>query len=298
MSGAIGPPSAAETASRYVVAEWYGNDRSELASSGQDDLLRRASGDQPRPPCPFQRGRPACSKPDGVCSIQLVTNDGERVGGPVIACSHRFEEGETILHWLAEVVGLPVGRVEAARDVPFTSPSDSSSPAGKFEVVVADGGSRTSWWPHLKWFPLELQAVAVTSSGGTLEPQDSASGTLDPIDRDWKPDWHLSRVGCLHRINERALMVLRWGSRQVIVVDSAFFDAIGGPSDSPQQNHRAGEVLWLVPRLVESGNRGFTLSRGHWEALDILESTRKLVPPGILSDHYLDSLIAKLEPLG
>ena len=226
-----------------------------------------------------------------------MTNDGERVGEPVIACPHRFEEGETILHWLAEVVGVPVGTAEAARDVSFMQPPDESSPAGRFDIVMADVGSRTSWWPHLKWFPLELQATAVASVGGTPGPGDSDAGTVAPTGRDWKPDWRLSRVECLHRINERALMVLRWGSRQVIVVDSAFFEALGGPSHTPRQSHRTGEVLWLVPQLVESGSGGFTLSRGHWEALHILESTRKLMPLDILKDDYIESLVAKLEPL-
>ncbi len=297
MRSPIGSPPATATASRYVVAERYGHGVPELTPTKQDDLHQPAASAQPRPRCPFQRGRPACSKPDGVCSIQPVTSNDERAGDPVVACPHRFEEGETILHWLAEVVGLPTGMVEAARDVPFMQPPDSLSPAGRFELVLSDRESRTSWWPHFKWFPLELQAAAVASTNGTPEPQDSASRTLDPLGRDWKPDWRLSRVGCLHRINERALMVLRWGSRQVIVVDSAFFDAIGGPSGSPKQDHRAGEVLWLVPRLDESGDRGFTLSRGHWEALDILESTTKLMPPGMLNDDYLDGLMAKLEPL-
>ena len=92
-------------------------------------------------------------------------------------------------------------------------------------------------------------------------------------------------------------MLLRRGSRQVIVIDHPFFDAIGGPSQDERQSYREAEVLWLIPRLVESRSGGFKLSRGHWEALDILESTRKLMPLGILNDDYLDSLIAKLEPL-
>ena len=82
-----------------------------------------------------------------------------------------------------------------------------------------------------------------------------------------------------------------------MVVDSAFFEALGGPSHTPTQSHRAAEVLWLVPQLVESGSGDFTLSRGHWEALDILESTRKLMPLAILKDDYIESLVAKLEPL-
>ena len=291
-------PATTETASRYVVAEWFGQPISTLSSSEQDDLRRRAAGDQPRPPCPFQPGRPACARPDGICSIQPSTNEGEGVGEPVIACPHRFEEDDTILHWLADVVGIPVGAAAAARDVSFMLPPDESSPAGRFDIVVADGTSHRSWWPHLKWFPLELQGAAVASVGGGLpELPELAEGTLDPTTRDWRPDWRLSRVGCLHRINERALMLLRRGSRQVIVIDHPFFDAIGGPSQDERESYREAEVLWLIPRLMESRSGGFKLSRGHWEAVDILESTRMLMPPELFRDDYLESLIGRLEPL-
>ncbi|MYB34512.1 MAG: hypothetical protein F4X92_05215 [Gammaproteobacteria bacterium] len=63
------------------------------------------------PVCPFQVGTPTCSKRGGVCSIR----EGDNL--PVIVCPRRFNAGNLLPRWLAEIAEFP--EVHLASEAPF-----------------------------------------------------------------------------------------------------------------------------------------------------------------------------------
>lgn len=81
---------------RYGIAEWFGLPFTRLSADHRQMLAATALGQTRPPPCPFQRGRPQCSKRGGVCSIRAGEDQ------PVITCPNRFDDGGLIPRWLAQ----------------------------------------------------------------------------------------------------------------------------------------------------------------------------------------------------
>ena len=118
---------------------------------------REAAASQPRF-WPFQAAVP-CRKPGGVCSIRAYSKGprgrlGDSAGEPVITCPKRFEEGQLLVHWLADIVGFRPDEVMIAREVPFMRGSEPGKAAGMIDFVVAQPSGAT-----LPWYGLEIQAA-------------------------------------------------------------------------------------------------------------------------------------------
>ena len=289
-------------ARRYGIAEWYGQPFVELPPSRVHALVEVALGQSDAvPPCPFRRDGALCSKQGGVCSIRPYEGEpgghlGNLVGRPAILCPTRFEEGELLVRWLADIVGFGAGEAQVAREVPFMVGSKTGKPAGKIDLVVAktsDGG--------IAWHGLEIQAVYF--SGWKMELEFSALADVEMEGLPFpskirRPDWRSSSAKRLMpQLQIKAPTLRRWGSKIAVAVDSEFFDAIGGPSPNPSRDLNDGDVIWMVPRLEEEGGR-FRLVRWHWEVLTLEDSSDKLLAAStIRKDDFERTLRARLRPL-
>ena len=79
-----------------------------------------------------------------------------------------------------------------------------------------------------------------------------------------------------------------------VVVDRAFFGALGGPSANPVHDLDEGEVLWRVPAIDADGR----LTRSHWEMQSLGESCRKLLAAEIVRRVDIEqALQSRLQPL-
>lgn len=295
------------TAPRYGIAEWYGEPFITLTPAQRSRLAEVALG-KPRPPCPFREG--LCSKVHGVCSIERygeeAGDDDEGTGrigsadhSPVIVCPNRFEEGQILIRWLAEIVGIPLDQVMLAREVPFMRSTSTGRAAGKIDLVVARKPNG-----DLKWYGMEIQAVYFSGAGmrSEIEAQFSEAGDERPApfpDAVRRPDWRSSSAKRLMpQIEVKVPLLRQWGAKTAIVVDRPFFDAIGGPSAGYSHDLSSGDVIWMVPELSRTGDGRYQLTRGHWEVLKLEDSRRKLLSATDISlSEFEQALRRRLEPL-
>ena len=271
--------------SRYGIAEWFGHPLTTLAPPRRQAFARAALKQTASPPCPFQAGNPPCSKKGGVCSIQSREND------PVITCPRRFEEGNLIPLWLAEIVGFQ--DVYVAPEVPFMRSPSTGRAAGRIDLVVA-GNSHAS-----DWYGLEIQAVYFSGKGMEadfrmlLESEEMAPPSPTAVRR---PDWRSSSAKRLMpQLQVKGPTLRRWGTKLAVSVDYPFFEAIGGPSDNPSHDLDDGDIVWLVPRMGAERR----LKRGHWEVLSLEASSDKLLAADTIKrTEFEQHLRDKLEKLG
>ena len=289
---------------RYGIAEWYGRPFPGLSAPERHQFavaaLREGAAEQP--PCPFQAEHPPCSKRGGVCSIQRYTEgDSGRIGmpqgHPVITCPVRFSERNTVVSWLAEIVGFPPADVMIAAEVPFMEGAETNKPAGKIDLIVASMADN-----HLTWYGLEVQAVYFSGPGMESEFIRLRDDTepLPPFPSAIRrPDWRSSSAKRLMpQLQIKAPTVRRWGSKIAVAVDAPFFEAIGGASAAPSHDLNDGDIIWLVPYIESGDAQGYHLLRGHWEVLTLEQSSDKLLAARTVPrDRFEQTLRDKLQPL-
>ena len=285
----------------YGIAEWYGEAFAEMAPSRRMELARIALGRGPDPPpCPFQSGRPPCRKRGGVCSIQRYerlpelggARVGRRTGGPVIVCPQRFEEGNTVPKWLADVVGFNASKSFIAREVPFMRSPSTGQRAGQIDIVLADGRE------DFKWFGLEIQAVYFSGTGMPKEFERLAKDANErpPYpDSVRRPDWRSSSAKRLMpQLQVKAPTLRRWGTKLAVSVDMPFFEAMGGSSREPSHDLDEGDIIWLVVEVSEK----YKLKARHWEVLSLEDSSKKLLAAKPIRRQEFEPLLrSKLMPL-
>jgi len=294
-------------APRYGIAEWYGDPFLALTPAGRARTAERALGES-HPPCPFREG--PCRKEHGVCSIgRYVEETGEdgrgtgRIGSadrdPVVVCPVRFEEGQVLIRWLAEIVGIRPGEVMMAREVPFMRSTNTGKPAGMIDLVVARKPNG-----DLRWYGMEIQAVYFSGvgMGSEVEAQIGAADDERPPPFPGavrRPDWRSSSAKRLMPQLEVKVPLLRqWGAKTAVVVDRPFFEAIGGPSPAPSRDLSSGDVIWMVPELRRAGDGRYRLTRGHWEVLKLEDTRSKLLAAtDVPLQEFEKGLLDKLEPL-
>ena len=279
---------------RYGIAEWYGRPFLDLAPAERQELAGAALGEAPQPDCPFRAG--ACSKKGGVCSIRMYENEGDRVtapvGAPVIVCPDRFEQGHTVVRWLADIVGFDETSTLIAREIPFMLGTGTNKPAGKIDLVVAEQQHA------LVWYGLEIQAVYFSGPGMEREfellRKDQSPRPPFPLALR-RPDWRSSSAKRLMpQLQVKGPTLRRWHSKIAVAVDKPFFDSIGGPSETPSHDLDSGDVIWLVPELSSDHQ----LIRGHWEVLTLEATAAKLLAArDIRRDQFERFLRERLTPL-
>ena len=278
--------------SRYGIAEWYGNDLLHLTTAQRREHADAALNRRERP-CPYRSG--ACNKTGGVCSMRPYdeTETQGRIaavaGATVVMCPSRFEQGRLLIDWLAEIVGLG-DEASLAREVPFMVGS-TGKPAGKIDLVVA------TEQPRLHWCGLEMQAVYFSGPGMDDEfvrlVRDEGAEPLYPS-AVRRPDWRSSSAKRLApQLQVKVPTLRRWGSKIAVAVDRPFFDSIGGPSADCEHDLDAGDVIWLVPEVIDG-----QLVRNHWEVLTLEASCEKLLAASpIPRAEFEQQLRKRLRPL-
>jgi len=281
--------------SRYGIAEWYGQPFLGLTPDARRSLAATALEEADAPTCPF---RPiTCNKKGGVCSIQPYEEDDGRIGRisgePVIVCPNRFEQGQLVIRWLAEIIGFSSEEAMIAREVPFMRGTTTGRAAGKIDLVLA------SLREGLQWFGLEVQAVYFSGKGMSEEFEairnDVHESPPFPL-HVRRPDWRSSSAKRLMpQLRVKGPTLRRWHSKIAVAVDAPFFQSLGGPSDHPNQDLDSGDVVWLVTSLSGNGQ----LERHHWEVLTLEDSGKKLLAAEPVTRAAFErDLHDKLAPLG
>ena len=270
---------------RYGIAEWFGLPFTRLSAAHRQVLAAAALGQTRPPPCPFQHGRPQCSKRGGVCSIRA----GE--GQPVITCPNRFDDGGLIPRWLAQIVGFT--DIYLATEVPFMRSPSTGRAAGRIDLVVAKDDSADTW------FGLEVQAVYFSGEGMEADFQLLLKNTdvkpPDPTARR-RPDWRSSSAKRLMpQLQVKGPTLRRWGTKLAVTVDLPFFDAIGGPSTKPSRDLNDGDIVWLIPRVTDD----YRLVAHHWEVLSLEASSDKLLSAETVKRQEFEAALRmKLQRIG
>ena len=278
---------------RYGIAEWYGLPFLSLTPKKRQRLAMSARGEKEQPACPFRAMQ--CNKSGGVCTIQPYTERAGRIGDvagePVIVCPVRFDQDRTIVTWLADIVGFSPKSTKVAREIPFMRSDSTGKPAGKIDLVVA------AEQHELRWFGLEIQAVYFSGPGMDAEftklRQDDAVRPPYPSSTR-RPDWRSSGAKRLMpQLQVKGPTLRRWHSKIAVAIDWPFFTALGGPSPKPSHDLDDGDVIWLIPKLVDG-----RLSRGHWEVLTLESTTTKLLAAKPITRRDFEQVLrAKLRPL-
>lgn len=290
--------------SRYGIAEWFGQPFLDLSPAERQQSARAAlKKTDTVPPCPFRPNRPPCSKPGGVCSLQRYEKDDDlrirkpEASEPVIVCPCRFEQGQLLGQWLAEIVGFDPERAMMAREVSFMQAANTNKAAGKIDFIVAQDSDS-----GLRWYGLEIQAVYFSGRGmdSEFERLRDDEHPAPPFPNEIRrPDWRSSSAKrLLPQLQIKAPTLRRWGSKIAVAVDRPFFDAVGGVSDEPSQDLNDGDVIWMVPQLAPAGAESYELRRGHWEVLTLEDTSEKLkAARTVRRASFEQELRGKLEPI-
>ncbi len=287
---------------RYGIAEWYGRGFLDLQPRERLQFADVALGNQSDalPDCPFQPGRPTCRKKGGVCGLRRYAGDHGRIqharGGLVVTCPRRFEQESVVLHWLVDILGLDQSKTRMA-EVAFMANIKTGRPAGKIDLIVAE-----SRHGRLNWHGLEIQAVYFSGLRMEKEFLTLANDRHEqaPFPQDVRrPDWRSSSAKrLLPQLQIKAPTLRRWGAKLAVCVDPQFFEWIGGPSREPTQDLDAGDIVWMVPNLVERAGGSWGLQRGHWEVLTLEHTEVKLQAARTVSRaEFEQSLASRLKEL-
>jgi hypothetical protein len=246
-------------ATRYGIAEWFGNDivtmtPEQRQSFAQVAILQDQNGDlSSAPNCPFlstvvENAR--CNKASGVCSIRKFSraenNSGEIVANDkvVTVCPTRFlqtlSNGENIFTWISEKI-LEISNPIVVKETPFlrkisdvfrtdeknidADNEDEGKKAGRIDWILIDPFSMES--NELDWCAVETQALYF--SGNKMRPEfdayaETSSTVLFPIGKR-RPDYRSSGPKRLSPQLEVKVPVLRnWGKKVIVLIDRCFFE--------------------------------------------------------------------------
>lgn len=203
-----------------------------------------------------------CTKAGGVCTIRLYE---QATGGSVApvsglegqlrtVCPYRFEENSLIYSWVGETI-LQHSNPAVAREVGFLVAPGSEEEAdevSQIDRVLAVPGSLP-----LSWCAVEVQAVYFSGDAMTKEWPAIAShpgaGSPFPAGRR-RPDYRSSGPKRLMpQLQMKVPSLRRWGKRMAVVVDEAFWDALG-PMDEVQHVSNC-DIAWFVVGYEEHADR-------------------------------------------
>jgi len=255
-------------APRFGIGEWYGQLFDGLNSAERRDFAARAVGGKAfRPLCPFRRpldGKPQeCTKDGGVCSLQLYESGDGVLGRPVAEahgalrtlCPYRFEESGTVIRWIGETLlgtstPIEIPEVGFLRGEPSEGKSDPGDNVGRIDLVLVDPKL-----DPLQWCAAEMQAVYFSGSAMKVEYESAGDymGTGAPFPaKNRRPDYRSSvPKRLMPQLQIKVPTLRRWGKKMAVVVDEAFFSALGRMDDVKDPSN--ADIGWFVLRLVRNG---------------------------------------------
>jgi hypothetical protein len=254
---------------RFGIAEWYGRSFVTLT-----DAERRAYAEEqfqeelPNELCPFlstQSNAVKCWKRGGVCSLRsyqksadgIVTLD-QRASTIRTICPSRFEQGQTIYPWIADVLledrdAVPIGQINFLERVPLIGGSQEEVPnqedVGRIDNVLVVRNSNP-----LKWCPVEIQAVYFSGKKMAFDFEAiraSDSKGLPFPTKTRRPDYRSSGPKRLMpQLQVKVPTLRRWGKKMAVVVDQDFFGAMGQMEAANDVSN--SDVAWFVVKYRET----------------------------------------------
>jgi len=256
------------------------------------DVLRSKLDEQHNneQPCPFRTDSPypTCTKPGGVCSLQLMSDDsgqvqsapGER--GMVRAlCPYRFHQNDTVFRYIGDqLLDDPspaqmgeVGFLESTGNLDSAAGAD----VGYIDMILVS--PRTTPEIPLRWAPVEIQAVYFSGREMDIEFRHirAIGGALSMPQVARRPDYRSSGPKRLMpQLQIKVPTLRRWGKKMAVVIDVPFFRSMGEMRtvsevsnadivwflvDFPRPQHGAHRELVVVEKLyttLESAIEGLT----------------------------------------
>lgn len=200
-----------------------------------------------------------CTKKGGVCSLQLYESEDGVVGSlPAdhrgllrTLCPYRFEEENTVLRWVAEVLLgtsdpleiAEVGFLKAERaEEEEATPDD----VGRIDLVLVHPDR-----DQLRWCAVEMQAVYFSGKEMKWEydlaRNYAALGVPFPA-KNHRPDYRSSGPKRLMpQLQIKVPTLRRWGKKMAVVVDEAFFSSLGKMDNVSDPSN--ADIAWFVVRL-------------------------------------------------
>ncbi len=263
------------TNTRFGIGEWYGRLYFSLAIEERRELAARALGRGERPSCPFKpvvAGElQPCTKKGGVCSLRLYEKTAEGGAIPVegkgralrAVCPNRFREKDTVVHWVGELlVGtdepLAVGEVGflTSESVSELSSADAPDDEDGDDVGRIDSVLMHPNLDNFAWCAVELQAVYFSGPGMTSEFKQAETweGEQVPFPTGIRrPDYRSSGPKRLMpQLQIKVPTLRRWGKKMAVVVDEAFFSALGRMDDVPEPSN--ADIAWFIVKFEERGS--------------------------------------------
>lgn len=264
----FGMPKGSRPAARFGIGEWYGRLFDSLTLSERQEFYRRAVGGRElRPDCPFRRPVDSeaqeCTKKGGVCSIQLYqyaeTGSGLAQGEPDGAlrtlCPYRFEEDGTVVRWIGETfldtrTPLEIPEVGFLRGESADGSDEPGDDVGRIDLVLVDPNLEP-----MRWCAVEMQAVYFSGSEMKVEYELArdyeGSGAPFPA-KNRRPDYRSSGPKRLMpQLQIKVPTLRRWGKKMAVVVDEAFFSALGRMDHVKDPSN--ADIGWFVVRLERRG---------------------------------------------
>lgn len=216
---------------------------------------QQRTGEQP---CPFRTdiAHPTCTKPGGVCSLRLYTDeggpfrpvDGDR--GMIRAlCPYRFHQNNTAFRHIGDrLLGDPtptqageVGFLESTGNLDSAPGED----VGRIDMIlVANNFSAAG---DMKWTAVEIQAVYFSGREMAIEFRDiqERQGVAAMPVEGRRPDYRSSGPKRLMpQLQIKVPTLRRWGKKMAILVDKAFFMSMG---QMKRVEHLSNcDVVWFL----------------------------------------------------
>lgn len=249
-----------QIASRYGIAEWFGQDVISLTKEEREKFADisltpgKISGKVNLPICPFLSQlipNSECNKAGGVCSIRKFEQKEDGSGAPsmdesiVCVCPSRFlekfEDGTTLFSWISETVlaaDSPIivketpflrkvdeykNEIFEAAEPPIEDTSDDKM-AGRIDWIIVNPSSIDN--QDIEWCAIETQALYFSGDSMKIE-FESYKNTPERVSfpaGKRRPDYRSSGPKRLSPQLDVKVPVLRnWGKKVVVVVDTFFF---------------------------------------------------------------------------
>jgi hypothetical protein len=218
-------------------------------------LDQQYKGEQP---CPFRTdtAHPSCTKPGGVCSLRLYTDDdgdfrpvdGDR--GMIRAlCPYRFHQSNTAFQHIGDrllgdstpIQAGEVGFLESTGNLDSAPGED----VGRIDMILVANNRPPGG--EMKWTAVEVQAVYFSGREMAIEFRDiqERQGVAAMPVEGRRPDYRSSGPKRLMpQLQTKVPTLRRWGKKMAILVDKAFFMSMG---EMKRVEHLSNcDVVWFL----------------------------------------------------
>ena len=256
----------------------------------RDKLAKQQSEELP---CPFKTDstHPTCTKPGGVCSIRIYSEEsgvvapieGDR-GRLRSLCPSRFHQDGIAFDTIGERL-LSDPNPKRAGEVGFlksTGNLDSAAgeDVGRIDMILVKSNGAPG--APMDWVVVEVQAVYFSGKNMPLEFEyiEQTQGKLSMAREKRRPDYRSSGVKRLMpQLLTKVPTLRRWGKKMAVVVDAPFFHSLGKMERVTDISN--ADIAWFLVDFVENPNGGPFLLEVVEEFYTTLESATLGLTGGI-----------------